>query len=99
MSVPRNCFSSNLMPSYEPDRAPDWNAKYVLPLLLTGSLWHKGAYNRIFPCMETYYPYAIKNQRGASLVGGILCSKAPSRELCMADLVLYGIRLLAEATH
>ena len=32
--------------------------------------------------METNYPYAIKNQRGASkklLVGGFLRSKAPSR--------------------
>ena len=34
--------------------------------LLAGSLWHKGAYNRTFPCMEANYPYAIKNQRGAS---------------------------------
>ena len=53
-------------------------------LLLAGSLWHKGAYNRTFPCMEANYPYAIKNQRGASkkpLVGGFLRSKAPSRGL------------------
>ena len=26
-------------------------------LLLAGSLWHKGAYNRTFPCMEATYPY------------------------------------------
>ena len=55
-------------------------------LLLAGSLWHKGAYNRTFPCMEANYPYAIKNQRGASkkpLVGGFLRSKAPSRGLWM----------------
>ena len=55
-------------------------------------------YNRTFPCMEANYPYAIKNQRGASkipLVGGILRSKAPSRGLWMPELVLYGIRLLA----
>ena len=25
------------------------------PLLLAGSLWHKGAYNRTFPCMETNF--------------------------------------------
>ena len=37
----------------------------VFCLLLAGSLWHKGAYNRTFPCMEDNYPYAIKNQRGA----------------------------------
>ena len=49
--------------------------------------------------MEANYPYAIKNQRGASkipLVGGILRSKAPSRGLWMPELVLYGIRLLAK---
>ena len=54
--------------------------------------------NRTFPCMEANYPYAIKNQRGASkipLVGGILRSKAPSRGLWMPELVLYGIRELA----
>ena len=53
-------------------------------LLLAGSLWHKGAYNRTFPCMEANYPYVIKNQRGASkkhLVGGFGCD----------ELVLYGI--------
>ena len=39
--------------------------------------------------MEANYPYAIKNQRGASkkpLVGGFRCE----------ELVLYGIRVLAE---
>ena len=39
--------------------------------------------------MEANYPYAIKNQRGASkkpLVGGFGCD----------ELVLYGIRVLAE---
>ena len=44
-----------------------------------------GAYNRTFPCMEATYPYAIKNQRGASkkpLVGGFGCE----------ELVLYGLR-------
>ena len=49
-------------------------------------------YNRIFLCMESIYSYVIKNQRGASkipLVGGILRSKAPSRELWMPELVLY----------
>ena len=49
--------------------------------------------------MEADYPYAIKNQRGASkipLVGGILRTKAPSRGLWMPELVLYGIRLLAQ---
>ena len=49
--------------------------------------------------MEANYPYAIKNQRGASkipLVGGILRSKAPSRGLWMLELVLYGIRLLGK---
>ena len=33
-------------------------------------------YNRTFPCMESNYPYAIKNLRGASkipLVGGFGC--------------------------
>ena len=49
-------------------------------LLLAGSLWHKGAYNRTFPCIEENYPYAVKNQPGAR------------------GLVLYGIRLLAQAT-
>ena len=47
----------------------------TLCLLLAVSLWHKNAYNMTFPCMEANYPYAIKNQRGASkkpLVGGFL---------------------------
>ena len=60
-------------------------------LLLAGSLRHKGAYNRTFPCMEANYPYAIKNQRGASkkpLVGGFGCE----------ELVLYGIRDTGVAT-
>ena len=35
-------------------------------LPLAGSLWHNGAYNRTFPCMEANYPYAIKNQRKAN---------------------------------
>ena len=38
--------------------------------------------------MEANYPYAIKNQRGAS--------KAPSSGLWMPELVLYCIRLLAK---
>ena len=33
-------------------------------MLLTGSLWHKGAYNRTFTCMEATYP---------------LCHKEPAR--------------------
>ena len=50
-------------------------------LLLAGSLWHKGAYNRTFLCMEATYPfYAVKNQ----LVGGFGCD----------ELVLYDIREL-----
>ena len=55
-----------------------------------------GAYNRTFPCMEANYPYAIKNQRGASKYVGILRSKAPSMGLWMPKLVLYDIRLLAK---
>ena len=54
--------------------------------------------NQLFLCMEATYPYAIKNQRGASKIplnGGILRSKAPSRGLWMPELVLYGIRELA----
>ena len=61
----------------------------VFCLLLAGSLWHKGAYKRTFPCMEANYPYTIKNQRRAS--NGI-------RGLWMPELVLYGIRLQAQAT-
>ena len=45
--------------------------------------------------MEANYPYDIKNKRGA---GGILLFKAPSRGLWMPELVLYGIRLLAQAS-
>ena len=59
----------------------------------------KGAYNRTFPCMEANYPYAIKNQRGASkkpLVGGFLRSKTPSRGC--DELVLYGTRDTGGAT-
>ena len=64
-------------------------------LLLAGSLWHKAAYNRTFPCMEANYPYAIKNQRGASkepLVGGFLRSKPLVGGFGCNELVLYGIR-------
>ena len=32
----------------------------VFCLLLAGSLWHKGAYNRNFPCMEATYPICHK---------------------------------------
>ena len=39
--------------------------------------------------MEANYPYAIKNQRGATKI-------PPSRGLWMPELVLYGIRLLAK---
>ena len=59
----------------------------VFCMLLAGSLWHKGAYNRSFPCMEANYPYAIKNQRGARIT--------PSKRYFCDQLVLYGIRLLA----
>ena len=51
-------------------------------------LYHK---DRWLPCTErSYYrrPYAIKNQRRAS--------KDPSRGLWMPELVLYGIRELAQ---
>ena len=47
-----------------------------------GSLWHKGAYNRIFPCMEANYPYAIQNQRG----GKITVGPQPMREV-KTDLI------------
>ena len=56
-------------------------------LALAGSLWHKGAYNRTFPCME-----AKKNQRGASKI-------TPKGYFGCDELVLYGTRLLAQATH
>ena len=49
--------------------------------------------------MEATYPYAIKNQRGASQDPlGLFVSryKAPSREFWMPELVLYGIRELAK---
>ena len=41
--------------------------------------------NRTFPCMEATYPYAIKNQQGASKIPprGILRSKAPCWGLWM----------------
>ena len=51
--------------------------------------------------MESNYPYAIKNQRGASKIPpnmGILRSQEPSRGLWMPELVLYCIRLLAPAS-
>ena len=47
-------------------------------LILCGSLWHKGAYNRTSLWMEAKYLYVIKNQRGASkksLVGGFGCDE------------------------
>ena len=66
------------------------NAKYphwvVFFLFLAGSLCHKDSW---LPCTErSYYrrPYAIKNQRGSS--------KIPP----MTELVLYGMRLLAQAS-
>ena len=65
------------------------------PLLLAGSLWHKGAYNRTLHCMQTI-PYAIKNQRGASK---IFCVPKPllgGFGIWMPELVLYGIIELAE---
>ena len=80
-------------------------------LLLAGSLWHedswlscttrsyqgwlharkgpiRGAPNRFFPCMEATYPYDIKNQRGAR--------NTPQWGYFCDELVLYGIRLLAQ---
>ena len=74
-------------------RSESSNISLVIGLFLpfAVSLWHKGAYNRTFPCMEANYPYAIKNQRGASkkpLVGGFGCD----------ELVLYGIRDTGIAT-
>ena len=51
-------------------------------LLLTGSFWH-----RTFTCMEANY-----------LNGGTLRYKAPMRGVWMPELVLYGIRLVAQAS-
>ena len=50
----------------------------------------EGAINRTFPCMDANYPYAIKNQRGASKIPSI-------GSLWMPKLVLYGIRLLGSS--
>ena len=36
-------------------------------LLLAGSLWHKGAYNRTFPWMEANYLYGIRDSGVATL--------------------------------
>ena len=47
----------------------------VFCLLLAGSLWHKGAYNRTFPCMEANYPYDIKRASKKPLVGGFGCDE------------------------
>ena len=45
-----------------------WTAKY--PHLVLYGTRAPCTYNRIFPCMELDYPYAIKNQRGAM---GVFC--------------------------
>ena len=55
--------------------------RYIYPGF---ALWYKEAYNKLFPCMEATYPYAIRTQRKAR------------RGL---ELVLYGIRELASATY
>ena len=57
---------------------------------------YTAAYDRTFPCMESNYPYAIKNQRGASKKTQWI--KAHSRGLWMPELVLHGIRLLTSST-
>ena len=44
--------------------------------MLSGSLWHKGAYNRTFPCMEATYPLCHKEPARSK-------QKAPSRGLWM----------------
>ena len=76
-------------------KAPKRNSPiggYFLPY--AGSLWHKGAYT--FPCMEATYPLCHKEPaRSKQRPVGSLRSKAPSRGLCMPELVLYGIRELA----
>ena len=65
-TFPRNSYASSLMPQ----RTRGFGTKNthwgVFCLLLAGSLLHKGAYNRTFPCMKAIYPCAIKNQRGVS---------------------------------
>ena len=50
-------------------------------LLLAGSIGHKGAYNRTFPCMEANYPipYDIKNRRGAPMRVDQLGQKDPAQ--------------------
>ena len=61
-------------------------------LLLAGSLWHKGAYNRTFQCMEANYPYLMPLRTSSSHpkppVGGFGCD----------ELVLCGIRDTGVAT-
>ena len=54
-------------------------------LVLAGSSWHKGAFNRSFPCVEANYPYDIRNQQGAS-----------QKTRWMPELVFYGMILLAK---
>ena len=64
---------------------------YSVSYAIKNQLIAKNVYNRNFPCMEANYPYAIKNQRGASkkpLVGGFGCD----------ELVLYCIRDTGGAT-
>ena len=67
----------------EPARLPKLSEISILGgyfLPYADSLWHKGSKNRTFPYMEATYP---------------LCHKEPAR-LWMPELVLYGIRELAE---
>ena len=61
----------------------------VIITLITGIF---DTYNRNFSCIEANYPYAIKNQRGASKAprGGFGCDPH-----WMPELVLYGVRELA----
>ena len=55
----------------------------LLCLLLAGSLWHEGAYNRAFQCMEVAYPLLYNCINGESF----LQKKIPFFK-CPARLVL-----------
>ena len=66
---------SSLMPlrtrSWHPNPHPNALERKIplFCLFLTGSLWHKGAYNRTFPCMEATYPYFLMHKwAGAALL-------------------------------
>ena len=74
---------------------PEWTTAVVrdhdivTPALLglAGSLCHKGAYNRTFPCMEATYPFCHKEPARSKQMG-VFCVGCD-------ELVLYGIRELA----